>query len=378
MRWARLLFPVAFLTTPLVSAAKPGQAQPPMSYICLEADSGLVVKESHADLPRPAASMVKMMLFLLVAEGLEQRVWSLDTPIRVSTNAQQTGGSEVKLRAGEKYPLRELMLAVAVVSANDAATAVAEALWGSEANYLAGANRRARELGMEDTLFRSVHGLPPKNAENHDRTSARDMAILAQWCVRKPVILEWTKQQTFAPGPTNPSLDNTNKLLGRMPDSDGLKTGYTRAAGYCVAATAKRNDIRLLAVVMGHDTAEGRFDLAEELLEEGFNQLRRVRCLAKGQAVGPPLSVPNSTPGTVQPVAADDLWVAVPEKDLNQLEVVATRPDRLRAPLTQGTVIGQASLELRGQALARVSLVLPRSIEAARWFHNLLRSAEPE
>lgn len=246
----------------------------PVSALCIEAGTGRVLAEENADLRRPPASMVKMMQMLLVSEGLRSGRWTSDTPITATGHARRMGGTQVFLREGEVRTLGELMQAVAVASANDAAMAVAEGLWGSEEVYLAEVNERARNLGMNDSEFHSVHGLPPDRGEEPDRTTARDMALLARRCVRDPQILAWTRQTKVRFRPGEPYYPSTNKLLEGMDDCDGLKTGYIRAAGFCITATAEREGLRLIAVVMGHRNSKGRFRLAEKLLEEGFAAAR--------------------------------------------------------------------------------------------------------
>lgn len=246
--------------------AEPGA----VSALCIEAESGRVLSERNADAVRPPASMIKMMQMLLVSEGIRNDRWTLGTPITVTRHARRMGGTQVFIHEGDVFALGTLMEAVVVASANDAAMAVAEGLWGSESAYLLRVNERARELGMNRTEFHSVHGLPPDRGEQPDRSTARDMALLARKCVQNPQILAWTRMKRVRVRPGETPYLNTNKLLTRMPDCDGLKTGYIRAAGFCITATAERDGVRLIAVVMGHRSGHGRFELAEKLLEDGF------------------------------------------------------------------------------------------------------------
>ncbi len=347
----------------------------PVSYICIEAKSGIVLAESNADLPRPPASMIKLMEMLMVTEGLEAHKWTLDTPIMATRHAQAMGGTQVYLEAGETHSLGELMQAVAVASANDAAMAVAEGLWGSADAYIAAINKRARELGMKNSLFHSVHGLPPSDGKSFDRTTARDMSILAQHCVQKPQILKWTSLHSLRFRPEDAVKFNTNKLLFRMADCDGLKTGYIYAAGFCVTATAKRNGIRLIVVVMGADNSNSRFALAQRLLEEGFKKMRRIRYLARGQAVNPPVPVRNCEKEEINLVAARDAWVAVPESEKYHLTLHAQLPDVLNVPVAKGTVVGEAQVLLHDRVLDRVPLVVPRQLNTAGWCWKLEKSA---
>ncbi|MBI4557184.1 MAG: D-alanyl-D-alanine carboxypeptidase [Candidatus Hydrogenedentes bacterium] len=355
----------------------PAPAQIAPSYICVDAESGLVLAESNADEPRPAASMVKMLEFLLVSEGLEQGTWTLDAPLVISRNAEHMGGSQVYLKEGETWTLGRLMPAVAVASANDAAMAVAEGLWGSADAFLKLANQRVKQLGMNDSEFHSVHGLPPDKGEQPDRTTARDMATLARHCVQVPVILGWSSQQSLEFRPGEAIKENTNRLLGRVPGCDGLKTGFTRAAGWCVTATAKRGEIRVIVVVMGFDGDSDRFDLAQHLLEEGFSQIRRVCLITRGKAIEEPVPVANCETPAVRLEAADDLWINVKSEDVGRMKVSASLPKRLRAPVAVGTKVGAVHAQLDGQTLRSVPLVVPADLKAAGWRWKLEHAAMP-
>lgn len=269
---------------------------PPVSAICIDADSGAVLASDKQHIPRPPASTIKIMLMLLVAEGMDEAKWDGETSITVSRHAQRMGGTQVFLAEGEKWPLDKLMTAVAVASANDAAMAVAEGLWGSKTKYLETANRRARTLGMKATTFNSVHGLPPSRGENPDVTTAHDMALLAKACVAHPTILEWTSQRRFTFRPDYAPYLNSNKLLTRMDNCDGLKTGFIRKAGFCLAATAKRQGVRVVCVVLGHDNSERRFDHARKLMEQGFDKLAESQSDKASQATSPSVATRKQRP----------------------------------------------------------------------------------
>lgn len=344
------------------------------SSICIEADTGLVLSEYNADEQRPAASMVKMMLFLLVSEGLQDGRWALETPITVTEHAQSMGGSQVQLKAGEVFTLDQLMHAVAVASANDAATAVAEGLWGSTEEYLLQSNKRAQELGMIDSHFRSVNGLPPSAGQLPDQTTARDIVILAQWCVRHPRVMEWagTKELAFRPG--EHAKSNTNQLLSMVPGCDGLKTGFTRAAGWCVTATAARDGVRLLTVVMGGVSSSGRFRVAANNLEYGFASVRKVRLIAKGDPIEVETHVKNCETTSVRLTASDDLWAIIKADDIDKLALNPQVPDYIQAPVQAGTSIGEVRAELPGKILASVPLTVPQELAEAGWRWKLKNS----
>lgn len=333
------------------------------NYITVVADNGLVVDEMNPDEPRAPASMIKLVLILMVAEGLDNGYWTLETPINVTANAQAMGGTQIRIKAGDVFPLEAMMQAVCVASANDAAYAVAEELWGSVANYLLAANVRAKELGMKATTVRSVHGLPPSNGELPDETSARDLAILSCACVTKPKIMEWAglKEIAFRPGESPKA--STNKLLLRTPGCDGLKTGYTRAAGFCLTATAVRNEVRLITVVMGCPRLKDRFDVADRLIEDGFGKVRRVRLLASDTLVDPAIALRNAKQTTLRLAPEHDVWITAKDTDFPQMTFETTTPTFLQAPLAEGQQAGSVKIRLAGQVLGETPLRIPMTVE---------------
>ena len=338
-----------------------------VSAFSMEAETGLVLFEHNADAIRPPASVIKIMLMLLVAEGLERGDWTLQTPIEASRHAQRMGGTQVFLHKGEVHPLEALMKAVAVVSANDAAMAVAEGLWGSEEAYLEKMNERAGELGMASSEFHSVHGLPPDRGEEPDRTTARDMAMLAQTCVRYAQILEWTSTVSFELRPREGKKYTTNDLMRRMSECDGLKTGYIRAAKFCIAATAERGGLRVISVVMGHNDKRARFDLAERLLLEGLEDVRKARVVIRGVTPTPTVRVANSETKVIALEFSDDVWVTARRSDWDRISVVLDHPEEVRAPMEAKTKVGEVRVELDGEVLSQTSLFLPVALKEAGW-----------
>ncbi len=335
----------------------------PESYYCIEAGSGAVLDESNADAQRPPASMIKMMLMLMVDEGAGAGRWNYETPVVVTKNAENMGGTQVYLKAGETYALGQLMPAIAVASANDAAMAVAEALWGGKDAYIEVMNKRARELGMTQSKFNSVHGLPPAKGQDFDVTTAKDMARLAQECVKHSQILEWTSQKelTFRPG--DGPKQSTNKLLGVVAGVDGLKTGFIRAAGFCITVTAKRDGIRLIAVVMG-DTKHERSQRAQELLETCFKKMKRVKPVAAGAAIGKPILVTNGVVNSVGVLSKGSLEAVVRTEDEKNLQLEVSVPTEIKAPIPAGATIGKLSLKLGDTLYGETELVTASAVEA--------------
>lgn len=340
----------------------------PVSYICIEAETGLVVAEQYADLRRPPASMLKMKLMLLVLEGLEERRWTLDQQIPISARAESAWGTQVHVKAGESWPLEHLMRGIAVASANDASVAVAEGLWGSVENCLAAMNRRARELGMLDTVYHGVNGLPPEEGTPFDQTTARDMAVLARHCVRHPLMLQWSREPEFSLRPGNAARANTNRLLTRMHGCDGLKTGFIRAAGFCVTATAERDGLRFITVVMGLRSNAERFRFAQEKLEMAFQRVARQRLVFRGQETYHPVEIPNGKLERMHLEVANDIWLILPREDHERVRLSATIPERIYAPVQAGRSYGELRVELDGNVLAKAPLIAPVPVDARGWY----------
>ena len=239
------------------------------SAFLIEAETGAVLYAQNPDEARGPASLVKMMLLLLAYEAVDRHELALDTKVRTSANAATMGGSQVFLQEGETRTVADLLDAIAIASANDASTALAEHLAGTEAECVARMNARARELGCRSTRFANVHGLDLKNQRNV--TTARDLATIARALVTHPRALRVSSTRRKAFRGESFYLDNTNHLLGHFEGLDGLKTGWTPRAGGCFVATAERDGVRLIGVVLAAVPGRSRFKVAARLLESGYS-----------------------------------------------------------------------------------------------------------
>ena len=348
-------------------AAPPPPPPPPISTICVDADSGIVISESNADMVRPPASMIKLLLMLMVVEGVEAKKWKLDAPINVSARAQGMGGTQVLIAAGETWPLEHMMRAVAVASANDASMAVAETLWGTEAAYLQAANARALEIGMTKTKITGVSGLPPDKGEEFDQTTARDMALLGRMCVAKPKILEWAGTKTFQLREKSALHESTNKLMSQMPDCDGLKTGFIRAAGFCITATAKRDDTRLISVVMGHQNKYTRFNDAQALLDAGFRVFRKIRLVRANDTIDTAVPAKGCPGESIKLLTANELWVKMKITDITSVKYSAVLPESIVPPVAIGVPLGTLVLRVNGEKIGEVPLLPPADLAPCGW-----------
>ena len=257
--------------------AEPADSAAYKGAIVVDVGTGNVLFEDRADFIGPPASVTKLMTFLIVHDRIARGDLTLQTPVTVTAEAAKTGGSQVYLAEKEVFPVEELLYALMIASANDAATALAIHCAGSKSAFVELMNARAQELGMTKTMFRSPHGLPPvgRKIADSDLTTPRDLATLSVHLLKKTNILTYcsVKQRIFRPGPKQQEMINHNKLLGKVAGVDGLKTGFTQGAGFCLAATALRNGRRVLAVTMGSPDSKTRDLKIAELLERGFAKL---------------------------------------------------------------------------------------------------------
>jgi len=245
---------------------------PYYSAVVLEAGSGRILWEDHAGAEAYPASMIKLVNAFVVFDDLESGRVRLDQPVRVNRETEQIGGRQVWLRTGEVFPLEQLLYAMLVHSANDAATALAFSSSGSKLAHAQRMDDKAAMLGLKSTSIHNVHGLPPGPGQQADVSSALDMARMADVLLdRHPGVLKYTSVATQSFREENPiQLTSSNKLLGHVEGCDGLKTGYFRAGGFSIVATAKRGDVRIITVVMGCKNSKTRNQWAERLIERGF------------------------------------------------------------------------------------------------------------
>jgi D-alanyl-D-alanine carboxypeptidase (penicillin-binding protein 5/6) len=328
----------------------------------MEAETGAVLYEKDIHKQRAPASMVKMMLMLIVIEKLRAGELHLSDAVTATAHASKMGGSQVYLREGETFTIEEMMKAIAIASANDACVAIAEHISGTVEGFLSLMNERAQVLHMTDTHFGTVHGLPPSNGDPGDLTSAHDMALLARELTKYPEVLAWsgTKEDSLRDGKF--ILTNTNKLIHHFPGVDGIKTGFHAQAGFNVTATAQRDGLRMIAVVMGAPTSTARFEEAKRLLAMGFSSYRKVVFVRKDASVGPEIQVSGSTVRKIRAVAQEDVAVVVKKGMEKQLVTDVQIPASLSAPAHRGQVIGEVRVKHQDLILAKTSAVIPEEI----------------
>ena len=327
------------------------------SAVLMEKETGTVLYEDHAHDKLEPASVTKVMTLLLVMEAIDSGRLKLDDMVTVSARAASMGGSQVYLKEGEHMTVDDMLKAVAVVSGNDAAVALAEHLAGSESAFVERMNQRARELGMEDTNFLNCTGLP---AAGH-LTSAYDIALMSRALIGHAKIREYTTiwMDTIRDGQFQ--LANTNKLVRFYEGCTGLKTGSTDSALYCLSATAERDGMELIAVVMKSPTSAQRFESAKSLLNFGFANYTLLDI--QPDAAIPPVEVSLGTLDQVQPILGQGSRILVDRNELNEVTTELRLTDNVEAPVEQGQKLGEMVVSVGGQERQVIPLVADQAVE---------------
>ena len=364
---AALALATALLASPALAAegAEPEVSAP--AAVLMEKRTGTVLFASGEDERRAPASVTKVMTLLLAAEAVERGDIALEDAVTASQRAQSMGGSQIWLEAGEEMSVSELIKCVAVVSANDCAVALAEHIAGSEAAFVERMNARAAELGLQNTHFTNCTGLFD-DPEHY--TSALDLAVMSRELLGREWIKDYTTIWTDSVRDGEFGLANTNKLLRSLPGCTGLKTGWTTAAGYCVAASAEREGTEYVAVIMGAESSESRNADAAALIEYGFANY--TLCPALDSAL-PPVPVEGGEAGSVQPGLSGEDGILLPKSSAQSLERHVSLPESVSAPVEEGQRLGTLTLSARGEILREIPLTARSSVPRLTSFGVLAR-----
>ena len=336
-----------------VSAAAAGPAVSCPSALLMEKQTGTVLFAQDEHTPREPASVTKIMTLLLVMEAIDSGALSYDDVVTGSAHAAGMGGSQIWLKENEQMTVRDLLKAVCIVSGNDAAVALAEHLAGSEDAFVERMNARAQELGMNDTHFANCTGLP---AERH-LTSACDIALMSRELIlHHPDIRQFTTVWMDSLRGGESMLVNTNKLIRFYDGATGLKTGSTGSAGYCLSATAEKNGMELIAVVLKGKTSDERFSDAKSLLNYGFSTWSLVTVTP--DEVLPPVPVMLGVRGTVQPVLTSENTLLVEKTLANGLTKEVALAESVAAPVYAGDTLGQLTVrDAAGNTVAELPIL---------------------
>lgn len=355
-----------FAVSALYVKAAPEVSAP--SYIMIEASTGQIICEQEADVRRSPASITKIMTLLLIFDHLDTGRIHLEDEIMTSAHAKSMGGSQVFLEEGETQTLDTLIKCIAVASGNDACVAAAEYIAGSEAEFVKLMNQRAEELRMDNTHFEDCCGL--SDSDNH-YTTARDVAIMSKELITEhPEVFAYTKiwmediTHETRQGTSTFTLSSTNKLLKQYEWTTGLKTGSTSKAKYCLSATASKEGIDLIAVVMAAPDNKVRFQDAMTLLNYGYS-VSNIYIDENKEAL-PVQPVKGGVDDTVNlSFDGEFRYLDTKGSNLSQIEKTITLPEQVEAPIEEGQAIGEAVYKLEGQRIGGVSIIAAKSVEKA-------------
>lgn len=352
---------------PLVGASDGSLELPCKSAVLIEANTGTVLYTQNADEALPPASVTKIMTLLLVMEAVDSGALRLDDRISVSANAASMGGSQVYLKEGEIMSVEDLLKSVVIASANDAAVALAEYVAGNVPAFVDKMNARAKQLGMKNTVFENVTGLDD-TAERH-LTSAMDIALMSQALISHKTILQYSSiwMDTIRNGEFG--LTNTNRLVRFYPGCTGLKTGSTSKAGFCVSATAERDGMSLVCVIMGADSGDVRNAAATRLLDWGFANYG----VYSADGLEPmPMTVIGGSRDTCK-IAYGPFSCVLPKNELALVEIKVELPNTLSAPIWENTKIGEAVFSVGGRVIGKKDVVTLESVSRIGYFEILHR-----
>jgi D-alanyl-D-alanine carboxypeptidase (penicillin-binding protein 5/6) len=360
-----LLWALAFIH-PAAAALPEVKAK---SYVLMDADSGRILQAQNEHEQLPPASMTKLMTIILALEALDNGKARLTDQVTASDLAAGMGGSQIYLRAGEVMSYEDLLISIMVGSANDSCVAVAEYLEGSHEGFVEAMNRKAEELNLKDTHFVNANGLP---AENH-YSSAYDMAQMGYYALKHLDIRKYSSLKEYDLRQGEFKLYNTNKLLWWYEGADGLKTGWTTEAQYCLTATAKREGLRLISAVMASPETNGQFADSMQILNAGFARYGYMSFFVRHNvcAAAP---IGKGEVDQVDLAAAEDIGVIYEKDQENAITYTIRLNENISAPVEQGQILGQAVVYNQGSAVKEVDLLAAAPVERGGVIRQILKA----
>ena len=327
------------------------------SALLADVESGRILFHDRMHQMIYPASLVKMMVSLIVLEEIDEGRISLNDSVKVSSWASKIGGHQVYLKQGEVFKLKELMKAIVISSANDASVAVAEHVFGKDKQFIKKMNNRAVELGMKNTRFFSVHGLPPGRGQKLDESTAFDMYLLAMELLKHPQYLKWSsiRMDSFRNG-TFQLLNTNHRLIRNYRGMDGMKTGYHRRAGFNLVSTAEREGQRFISIIMGAKNSRSRGQSATHLLDYGFNNFTKYFLSKKEETVPYFAEVEEGEAEKVSLKSAATVRILLNSQELKRLEIWPQIPSKTKAPVAADQQLGKLEYWLDGKMLKQVSL----------------------
>jgi len=350
-------FGVAYADNPFDVEAK--------SAILIDNSTGKIIYEKNIHEKLQPASITKIMVLLLCMEALDSNKITLDDEVIVSSYAASMGGSQVYLEEGEIQKVDQLLRAISLRSANDASVALAEYISGSNDAFIQKMNERAKELGMNNTNFRNVTGLP----DSEHYTTAYDISLMSRELLKHPKIHEWLtlwmdEIKVGKEKDVTQSLNNTNKLIHDYQGANGIKTGFTNDAGYCLSASAKRGNLSLISVVLGCSTSNIRFNESKKLLDYGFANYDSIPICKENDIINI-LPVSKGKNDKIKVLAKNDLSILVKKGNSKNIQKEILLPESIDAPLEEGHKVGELIIKIDNVEVGRTDLVIEKNIEKA-------------
>lgn len=337
------------------------------SAILIERDTGQVLYEENSDTPLPPASMTKIMTLLLIMEALDKGKIQMDEKVRASEYAASMGGSQIFLEPGEEMTVEDLLKGIAIASGNDASVAMAERIAGSEEQFVSMMNQKAKELGLKNTHFKNSTGLPAKG----HYSSAKDMAVIAKELLKYEEITKFTgTYEDYLREGTDKKfwLVNTNRLVKFYDGVDGVKTGYTNEAKYCLTATAKKGNMRVIAVVFGAKTPKDRNAQITKLLDYAFSQYE-THPLFKRNEVVTKAKLSKGSDKDVQLITSEPVSIITKKgESIDDIKQEIMFKNHLVAPVKKGDELGTLVLKKNGKVFAESKLVAKQDVRVASWW----------
>ena len=357
-----LLFPLSTKAEELLPNAKSG--------LLIEASTGEVLYEKNKNEKVSVASMTKMVAQIIILENIEKGTLTWDEKIKVSSNAAGMGGSQIWLQPGEEMTVRDLMKGITMASANDATVAMAERIAGTETAFVKQMNDKVKELGLKNTHFVNPTGL---DEENH-YSSAYDMGLIAKELLKHEQILEFSKVYEDYIRQDTPNkywVVNTNKLVRFYEGADGLKTGFTDNAGYCMAVTAKRDGMRLVAIVLGEESGKVRNQETSELLDYGFN-LYKVDVVKNKSDIIQEIKIDKGTKNKVSLSPKEDIVVLKKKSEISKKYDLDVKLEKIKLPLKKGDVIVKVLVKDKNKTIKKVDLIVNEDVKKLGYFKTIL------
>lgn len=359
-----LIFPISIRAEELLPNAKSG--------LLIEASTGEIIYEKNKDEKVPVASMTKMVAQIIILENIEKGTLTWYEKIKVSSNAAGMGGSQIWLQPGEEMTVRDLMKGITMASANDATVALAERIAGTEEAFVRQMNEKVKELGLKNTHFVNPTGL---DEENH-YSSAYDMGLIAKELLKHEQILEFSKVYEDYIRQDTPNkywVVNTNKLVRFYEGADGLKTGFTDNAGYCMAVTAKRDGMRLIAIVLGETSGKVRNQETSELLDYGFN-LYKADVVKTKKDIITEIKINKGTKDKVTISPNEDIIVLKKKSELSKKYDLETNLNDIKLPIKKGDVLGKLLVKDGNNILRKVDLIANNNVNKLGYFKMIFET----